>query len=331
MASPANLRFDVSSQVPEDGVHEMAAWLFLPAREAAFSPPRVIVAVPGGGYSKAYYHMIIPGHPSYSFGEHMAAKGYVVVALDHVGIGESTRLRDGDLIDLELMAACVDAATTQIRDRLRTGDLSPELAPSSEVIMVGIGHSVGAAVMTVSQARYETFDGVGILGTTNLWPKHIQSLPDDHSPESLRESTIANLKRLIGEDRWNAVYFKVDRSQVRDWFHWDDVPDAVVEADNAAATHTARMAAVDAQTPMKRRAMAATITVPVLVALGELDVSPSPKDEPGVFSGSVAVTHFIQPRAAHCHNFASTRHAFWDRIGDWIQTLSPERGPSASS
>lgn len=315
-----DLRFDVSSVVPEEGHYETAGWLFAPPVDEIARPLTLIVGVPGGGYARAYYHMQIPGHTGYSFGEHMAEKGILMLALDHIGTGDSTRLRDGDLIDLKLMAACIDEAVRQLREKIEAGTLLPGLAATDEYRILGIGHSVGGAVMTSGQAHFETFDGIGVLGTTNLWPKHIQTPDENDTPEERRERVIMHLKELIG-DKWDEVYFKVDRTKVRHWFHLDDVPDEVVAADMAAATFTARMVAVDVQTPFARVELAARIKAPVLFALGEVDASPDPSREAGLYSASRAVTYYELPRSAHCHNFASTRHMFWDRIAEWSATV----------
>jgi pimeloyl-ACP methyl ester carboxylesterase len=218
------------------------------------------------------------------------------------------------------MAACIHEAVRQVRGTIEAGDLVAGLAATSNCRVLGIGHSVGGAVITTGQALFETFDGVGILGTTNLWPKHLQTPPEGSTPEQLRERTIENLKLLIG-DKWDEVYFKVDRAKVRHWFHLDDVPEEVVAADVAAATFTARMVAVDTQTPLKRVALAGRIAVPVLFALGEVDASPDPAREAAIYRASRAVTFYELPRSAHCHNFASTRHQLWDRIGDWSATV----------
>jgi pimeloyl-ACP methyl ester carboxylesterase len=218
------------------------------------------------------------------------------------------------------MAGCIDEAVRQVSARFESGTLVDGLAATGDYRMVGIGHSVGGAVMTTGQGLFETFDGVGILGTTNLWPKHLQTPPVGTTPMQVRERVIENLKALIG-DKWEQVYFKVDRSKVRHWFHLDDVPEAVVAADNAAATFTARMVAVDTQTPLKRVDLAGRITVPVLFALGEVDASPDPAREPGIYACSRAVTYYELPGSAHCHNFAGTRHLLWDRIGAWVETV----------
>jgi pimeloyl-ACP methyl ester carboxylesterase len=62
---------------------------------------------------------------------------------------------------------------------------------------------------------------------------------------------------------------------------------------------------------------AASITVPVLSATGERDVVPDPWAEPKAFKSSTDISVYVCPRMGHMHNFASTRHSFWQRIHAW--------------
>lgn len=64
---------------------------------------------------------------------------------------------------------------------------------------------------------------------------------------------------------------------------------------------------------------AASIRVPVLVAVGERDVIPDPRGETRSFLSSTSVDLFICPQMAHMHNFASTRQLFWSRIATWAE------------
>jgi len=86
---------DVSSAVPLDGPHRVVTWVFAPFEPAARVP--LLVCLPGGSYTKAYWHLEVPGHPGYSFAEHMARRGMLVVAVDHLGTGESSVARAIDL------------------------------------------------------------------------------------------------------------------------------------------------------------------------------------------------------------------------------------------
>ncbi len=325
MAAPVELRLDVSTASPEGGTHHNAAWLFAPPPEKLRRPAIAIIAVPGGGYSKAYYHMSIPGHPGYSFAEHMVSLGYIVVAMDHLGVGESTRLDDGDLLDLDVMAAAGHIAARQIRAGLASGALSEHLPPLPEIRLVGMGHSMGGGVTVTQQASHESFDALAVIGYTFVHAKDIQHDLDDPSnlsEEALRARVIANVQKLVGA-RWDDVYFKVERAKVHAWFHWPDVPDEVIAADDAAATTTPRMAAVDTQSPGKRAPHAAKIHTPMFIVFSERDVSPDPHHEASLYSSSPDKTLYILPRAGHCQNFAGTRHAFWDRFARWLPSVLP--------
>src|SRR5260370_20022063 len=86
-------RFDVSEQVPSlSGPLSIAAWVFAPPSLPAETSPVVLVCLPGGSYTKAYYHLEVSSFPLdvYSFALHMVKQGFVVVARDHLGVGERT-------------------------------------------------------------------------------------------------------------------------------------------------------------------------------------------------------------------------------------------------
>jgi pimeloyl-ACP methyl ester carboxylesterase len=62
----------------------------------------------------------------------------------------------------------------------------------------------------------------------------------------------------------------------------------------------------------------AQIDVPVLIALGERDISPDPHADVASFPSSNDVSLSVVPRMAHMHNFASTRRLLWDRLEHWM-------------
>src|SRR5271169_5634765 len=93
MRGPIELRVDVSGHVELDGRHEVAAWLFLPG-EPLDSVCVLFCEHGGSGVTKRYWHMEIPGYSGYSFAEYFASRGFVVVATDDLGVGESSRPSD---------------------------------------------------------------------------------------------------------------------------------------------------------------------------------------------------------------------------------------------
>src|SRR5262245_28353277 len=92
---PIDLKLDVTDAVPQpvSGGKQMhvAAWLFARSDGNFPNPRPVIACLAGGTYDRRYYHVHIPGHPGYSMAEYLADRGAIVLVLDHLGIGDSSR------------------------------------------------------------------------------------------------------------------------------------------------------------------------------------------------------------------------------------------------
>lgn len=115
----ADLRVQVGAALglPEDT--EQAAWLFVPPPGVA--PVALLVVLPGASYDKRYYHLEVPGHPGYSLAEHLARRGIVVAAVDHLGTGESSDPTGVATADSTLLAHGDAVVVEQLRERLRPG------------------------------------------------------------------------------------------------------------------------------------------------------------------------------------------------------------------
>ncbi len=64
----------------------LAATIVEPGSGQENSNGRVLYCLPGGGMSRQYFDLDAPG---FSMAEHLAAQGFVVVTIDHPGVGES--------------------------------------------------------------------------------------------------------------------------------------------------------------------------------------------------------------------------------------------------
>jgi pimeloyl-ACP methyl ester carboxylesterase len=194
----------------------------------------------------------------------------------------------------------------------------------------------------VAQAQLATFDGVGILGYSGIHTV-VPSRPGAPAavwPWVLRGSTLDNPKILnqtalaaaagpqLGAQKDLAAAASLGEHPFAWCFHYDDEPAGIVALDMAAA------AGNDGPLPEWRSATtppcglymvapgtvateAASITVPVLVGVGERDVVPDPWMEPKAFKSSSDISIFVCPRMGHMHNFAHTRREFWQRIHSW--------------
>jgi pimeloyl-ACP methyl ester carboxylesterase len=299
------LTLDVSAALPFDGEPmSISATVHTPPSGA---PRAALICWPGGSYSRAYWDMHIAGHPGYSFAEHLAARGYLVLAADHLGVGASSKPADGDRVTFETMSAAAAAFTGQVRERLG-GDLP----------VIGVGHSLGACLTVVTQARHRPYDAIAALGFTH-GAKDVAVRAA--GAEEGRDAAVEQARAFFGT-AWDDVYGLVDRAPHHGWLHRPDVPQAVLAADDAEATAWPRQAYVEALLAGHSATFAAQVECPVFVAFGDHDVPPVPHDDVGYYTASRDVTLYVLPDAAHCHNFAATRMQLWDRIDAWATSVT---------
>jgi alpha-beta hydrolase superfamily lysophospholipase len=314
-----SLTFDVTTGVGSDEPLSQEAWIVLPERPT--DAHAVLVCLAGGTYDKHYWHIDIDGHSGYSFGEHLAGSGFVVIAVDHLGIGDSTDPTASGPLGLELLAKGDAEVARQIRERLRRGDLHQDLPTSLPV--VGVGHSMGACLTTMVQATARPYDAVVLLGygvqITNVY----EDTADAAELEARIQQSIEASCQLTGAKPTDAHVY-APRGYLADLFYAGEVPQDVIDADTAVQSRVPLRAAAEVTTPGMVKQYAPRVDVPVLLAFGAaLDVSPNPYAEPTNYTGSPDVTLHLVPNSGHCHNFASHRSQLWDRIATWVPTVVP--------
>lgn len=309
--APIDRRFDVSTAV---GEHlEQAAWLFLP--EAGSAPKAVLLCLSGGTYDRHYWHLEVPDRDGYSFGHHLARKGFVVVAVDHLGVGASPDPSAGP-VGLELLATGDAEVARQVRSRLGEGTLHPALPPA-DVPMIGIGHSMGACVVVVAQATSAVFDGVVLLGHSI---PAVAPVPADEVASEIARNT--EIVCGIAGQAPAATSLRLDRGALHKLFYAADVPAAVVAADDEVASRVPARAAAEVLTHAYVAGFAARVSVPVLLGFGaELDLASDVDAEPSAYPASSEVTVYRLDGSRHCHNLAGRRTELWDAIAAWSERL----------
>ena len=312
---------DVSAELPFEEPSFLAAAVHLPDPDG--EPPKaVLICWPGGSYARDYWDMHVPGHPGYSFVEHMAAQGFVVVAADHLGVGASSKPADGDQVNFETMGAAAASFVGQLRAMLADGSAEFGGRPLPAVPIIGVGHSLGACLTVVTQARHRCYDAVALLGFTHGQKEVSVTAVGAAEREPLddadqrRETAIEQARAFFG-DTWDDVYGSAPREPNHAWLHDPDVPAAVIAADDAKAARWPRQAYVEALLAGHSARFAAELDCNVFLAFGDHDVPPVPHADVAYYPRSPDVTLYVLRNSAHCHNFASTRTELWDRIGLW--------------
>ena len=336
---------DVSDAAGLGTPARISASVVLPEPEELPDRPVVCVAVPSSSYARGYYTCDLPGAGRGAQASHHAARGWIFVALDWLGCDGASAIDPEDLGYAALTGAA-HAAQADILLRLANGVLAPDYPPVCPSCVVGIGQSLGAALLIHQQARHASYDGIGVLGFSAIHsqpptppggePVMVAWYPRDAGLEECRQPlNAAALAGAAMQDHaaWESVAWG---------FHYDDVPAAVVEQDLAHyedmarggdarrisapwyARRTPQRAARSTLTPGVVAPEAASITVPVLAAMGARDLVPDPRGEARAYASARSVDLFVCPRMGHVHNMAGTRTLLWERIhlfGEWCAVV----------
>jgi pimeloyl-ACP methyl ester carboxylesterase len=302
----------------------------------------VCFAFPGGGYCRRYYSFDMPDSTGGGQAGWHTERGWIFVACDHLGFGDST-IPDGNALDYDNVALGNRATVEAVMKDLEAGAVHDDFAPVSDATMLGIGQSMGGCFTVVLQGQHRTFDGIAAFGysaihtvvptrpgaPTSVWP-WIPRGSDLDNPPILNQAalTAAAGPTLSGPESIAEAASTTEHPFA--WaFHYDDAPADIVAVDMAAGLETDpkklpawRSASIPPcgvlmVAPGTVALEAASITVPVLVAVGERDVVPDPWMEPKAYKSANDITVYVCPHMAHMHNFATTRHQFWQRIHSW--------------
>ena len=283
-----DMMLDVSSAAAIGEKTEIAASLHLPDNWAK-SGKHLIFAIHGGGYSRIYWNPPFADE-SYSFARWFTDRGKAVLAIDMLGMGDSTKPEPESKLSRAIIANAHAAALALVVD---------ELGP--DISVTGMGHSMGGMMIISQAAMHPVFDRVAVLGWAN-------------EPMVLGDTDTGKLRAgLIPSG-----YLATPREPVRKLFYWPDVPHALVEADEAHASSTPATLGRAALTPGVVHEEAAAITVPVLVVQSAIDTSPDPSRETAYFKTAASTDLQIVDNAAHCQNFAGSRRSHWADLNDWF-------------
>ena len=290
------LGIDVAAATGLTSSARVAASLYLPDDLGA-GRAELLVCLHGGGYTRAYWDPPFAGR-DYSFAAYAAAKGRCVLTLDLLGMGASSRPEPEGLLSRSIIAAASDQATRQVVEGLEAGRWG---VSSGEVSVTGVGHSIGG-MMAITQAdQFGRFDRLAVLG----WTNQAMVLHDTDA------ATLAGVTLPVG-------YIPTPREPLRTLFYWADVPQELIEADEAAGSATPSCLGRDALTPGVVHEASARIACPVFLMHGEIDTSPDAHGEVAFFKASRDVTLMVLEKTAHCHNFSALRHRLWNRLDAWI-------------
>jgi len=312
---------DAGLSIAGEGPLSVAAEICWPADGNPAGLALAFLCLPGGSINRHYYDLQAPGDDSYSFASAMAVRGMMTINLDHLGIGESSRPNDGFILTPALIAEANANATDRIVAGLKAGTLIAELPALPGLKTIGLGHSMGAMLTVLQQARAHQHTALAVLGFSNKGL--VSYLPEpahrfiDH-PETI-DGEISAVARQIYAEPYYTIPPSPEGSQI---FYGAKADRAGVDALKRARDVQLVIGGLQSMIPGSIRPALDLIEVPVFIGLGDVDIAGPPREIPASFPNSNDVSLFILPDTGHCHFIFPSRHAFFARIADWARLVT---------
>ena len=297
----------------------MSLEVLAPARLAESAV--VLVCLPGGGMTRRYWDLPDQGGARFSFAQAMVARGFVVVMLDYLGIGDSDRPEDGWQLTPELLTVANSQVVDVVLRRLREGRLDAQWPALPELRSIGVGHSMGAMMTVLHQASSAPHAAIAVLGfSTRGLPQYLppQAPGQDHS--RLRGEAVS-LARLMFDGQAYPSPVRKSMSGTDLYAGAAADPGGAV-AIRAAMTHLLAVPALTSMLPGNVAAEAAAITVPVFIGLGERDMAGPTHAVPANFPASQDITLHVLPGAGHSHLLFAARAGLYRRFAAWAQDIT---------
>lgn len=312
----ASLRLPAGVTLPGEGKLELALDVVAPGNPL----PIALVCLPGGAMRRQYFDLQAPNDDSFSFARQMAARGFICVLIDHLGVGDSTRPADGYALTPDLLMRANGHVTATILQKLREGTAIAGLRAIPQLMSIGVGHSMGAMLTILQQVAFKQHAGVAVLGFST------RGLPE-FLPGEARAMDHATARReapRMAKAMFREPYPNLGRGEEGAQLYAGKKAEAAgIEAIKAARERLLPVPAFMSMLPGNVAPEAARIDVPVFVGLGELDMAGPPLEAPKAFTGSPAVTFELLPQAGHSHFLFASRAGLFDALAAWARSLTP--------
>jgi pimeloyl-ACP methyl ester carboxylesterase len=313
---------DSGVALPGEGRLEMAVDIHFPKQ--LVEPAVMLVCLPGGGISRRYFDLQSPeSHDvSFSFARHMTARGFIVALVDHLGIGDSSRPKDGYALSSDVLSQAADHVHGAIRAQVQAQYGNAFAHPFS----IGVGHSMGGMITVLQQAQHHTHEAIVLLGFSTRGlpeyvPQPLHGLARD--PVALRAQLAAHARQMFKEEPYPRLQ---PTAESREMFAGDRADARGVAALKLAGDEPVLpVPGFHAILPDNVAPEAASIDVPVFVAVGELDIVGPPGEVTRAFERSRAVVSYVMPNTGHCHFLFASRFALFEAIAAWTRLVA-QRG-----
>jgi pimeloyl-ACP methyl ester carboxylesterase len=248
--------------------------------------------------SRGYFDLQPPPElGNYSMVRYLTDRGFVVVTLDPPAVGESDVPDDGYALTPDVVADVNAYAFDQV------------LARWPDATRIGVGHSAGALLTVVQQARHRTYDGLGLLGFGRGGHERFAlTMEEREQAGGIVELTRQRFGKPLPGGSTSTSEFLLGGMEV---------PPAALDAMGAVKTRLLGVVGLTSMIPGSVDAEMAAVDVPVFLGVGDHDIVGDPHTVPACFPACNDFTLFVLPGTGHNHNVAPEREVLWARFAVW--------------
>jgi len=313
--------------LPGEGVLDLAVEIFWPDHVDPGKPVASYFCLPGGSINRHYYNLKAEGDDSFSFAAMMARQGAITVAVDHLGVGESDRPRDGFLLTPDRLAQANANAAATVLAGLRDGSLIEELPPIGGLVSIGVGHSMGGMLTVLQQALRHQHDGLLLMGFAN--GGLLAHLPEpahrlSGNPEAVT-AEIEAVARSIFPEPYQRIQPSREASEI---FQGATAERAGIDAIKPTRDNLLVIGGLQSMIPGSIAPALNMVDVPVFLGLGDRDIAGPPHAIPAIFPNSPDVTLTVLQQTGHCQFIFPSRAELFRRIGEWTSFIIRHKGPA---
>lgn len=326
-------RVDVSDVVPLPGRFEIAVDVTVPRSLVPDAPCVVLSCLPGGYLSRRYFDLRVdPSFHSeeedpnadplrYSFAEAMARQGFVTLAFDHVGVGESSKpdpIEGGYALGVEDIARANQLALELALERLAHGDDSAGIPAVGTTTSIGVGHSMGSLLTVEQQALAHPHRALLLFTfSTRGLPAFLDEAQSAFADDPKRvRAALGELTRTTMGSPYPPTAADSEEGRVAA-FGVGTAPPSAEEVLHDVATNLLGLAGLLSMIPDGYGPPAREIDVPVFIVIGDHDL----QNDRGLaeqLPRSPEVSTFVLEDAWHCHFVANSAPILWKRVAEWV-------------
>jgi pimeloyl-ACP methyl ester carboxylesterase len=311
------LMVDLGGRGPS-GCRQIATDLFVP--NEANSSPVLWCCVPGGGISRVYFDLAVPGSSdTYSMAQFVAQRGHLVLTIDPPGVGESDSPDDGYELTPQSVADVLNLVVADVLAMIGSGEVDG--MPSREFRdVIGVGHSAGGLLVACEQARHRTFDALALLGFSGSGLPAVLTEEEAKFIDRPVELTAA-LPELVRARFGKAL--PEGTSADSDMLLVGTESTEAKAAAKRASSRLLGLVGLTSLIPGSIQPELNLIDVPTFVGVGEHDIAGPASALPAQLPGCRDLTLLTLAGVGHNHNVTESRLELWDRLERWVRSLAP--------